>query len=288
MATASNLYLLIYPARNMIKIGKANDVHNRIQSLRRYWGEVDYENSYWLTASQATIFKLEKTLHFLLSEYRIESEVMDGYTELFSIDALKQALKHIEHFINSGAIAVELKQGINKPALNPKQSKAYSRHLKLQKTANRIIDDVIDTAEKFKYINRLLLILLHNRNKLLYQYDIIDNVVYFRLLNVSKNHIDNSNKIARLFSFHVENYYGYGGINCCSSVVQNNILQYKIELLVEEQDIVFSWLTYLSSQAGYLLKQLPKRSSALTEDIPILDSSAIFTDMLNAIEEYNL
>ena len=45
MDTPSHLYLLIFPSNKMIKVGKANNIYNRIQSLSRYWGEVDYEHS---------------------------------------------------------------------------------------------------------------------------------------------------------------------------------------------------------------------------------------------------
>jgi len=44
----TNLYLLIFPASGLIKVGKADDVHVRIQTLQRTWGAVDYAASYYL------------------------------------------------------------------------------------------------------------------------------------------------------------------------------------------------------------------------------------------------
>lgn len=70
MDNLSFLYLLIFPAQKMMKIGKANNIYNRIQSLTRTWGEVDFERSYQIIVPQSEVFKLEKMLHFLLTNYR--------------------------------------------------------------------------------------------------------------------------------------------------------------------------------------------------------------------------
>ena len=78
--SASHLYLLVFPARGMLKIGKADAVYERIQSLRRHWGDVDYAASYQLGAPVDSVFKLEKSLHFLLAEHALTLDVGDGKT----------------------------------------------------------------------------------------------------------------------------------------------------------------------------------------------------------------
>ncbi|MBU5605087.1 GIY-YIG nuclease family protein, partial [Citrobacter sp. S55_ASV_140] len=83
----------------MMKIGKANNIYNRIQSLTRTWGEVDFERSYQIIVPQSEVFKLEKMLHFLLTNYQTGIDAGDGYTELFTIEALEPAIKHIHYII---------------------------------------------------------------------------------------------------------------------------------------------------------------------------------------------
>lgn len=43
----SNLYLLIYPELEAFKIGKANNVQDRIKTLSRSWGKINYDGSYY-------------------------------------------------------------------------------------------------------------------------------------------------------------------------------------------------------------------------------------------------
>jgi len=69
MDNPSFLYILLFPAKKKIKVGKANNIYNRILSLRRVWGEVDYAHSYRIALPQSEVFKPEKMLHFLLTNY---------------------------------------------------------------------------------------------------------------------------------------------------------------------------------------------------------------------------
>ncbi|KAG1716857.1 hypothetical protein ID866_270 [Astraeus odoratus] len=115
-----------------MKVGKANNIYNRIQSLKRVWGDVDYAHSYRIALPQSEVFKLEKMLHFLLAKYQTGIDAGDGYTELFSIEALEPAIKHIHYVIEHGVIDAQLLQGIEKPQLRPGKSAAH-RHAKMKK-----------------------------------------------------------------------------------------------------------------------------------------------------------
>lgn len=88
MGEITNLYVLIFPENKIIKIGKENDIQNRIEVLRRWWGEVDYGSSYYLAIEEKLVYKLEKSLLFLLSTHSADFEEGDGKTEIFSISAL--------------------------------------------------------------------------------------------------------------------------------------------------------------------------------------------------------
>lgn len=164
MAEFTHLYILVFPERGIIKIGKADGVHERIQSLKRWWGEADYEASYHLSAPTDLIFRLEKSLHFLLSKYSVSYAEGDGRTELFSNDALSTALKHIDLFCSSGAINEPLKKGVILPPPPVNTSKPrQGSHVKYQKKNSCLLASVARIAEKFGRVNRLLIILLRKQ-----------------------------------------------------------------------------------------------------------------------------
>lgn len=85
----STVYVLVYPELKAIKIGKADNVLNRIQQLC-HWGKPDFEQSYVINTNMSDVYKLEGALHLKLSNYRKEMQKMDGYTEFFNLDVLNE------------------------------------------------------------------------------------------------------------------------------------------------------------------------------------------------------
>lgn len=119
----SSLYLLVFPNRGLLKVGKANDVHSRYCTLKRWWGEADLSESYELIGTTETVFKLEKALHVLLSSYLARADVGDGRTEMFELASLESAIKLIEIFVSTGASSIGLVKGISAPGVSPSASK---------------------------------------------------------------------------------------------------------------------------------------------------------------------
>ncbi len=111
----ASLYVLVFPERGFIKIGKANNVHERGRFLKTSWGAIDYPMSYELKAPTSMVLKLEKSLHFLLSNYRADVNDGDGYTELFNSECLDVAVMHLDLFASSGVSHSTLKKGIDVP-----------------------------------------------------------------------------------------------------------------------------------------------------------------------------
>lgn len=283
MDTPSLLYLLLFPAKKMMKVGKANNIYNRIQSLRRSWGEVDYEHSYRIALPQSEVFKLEKMLHFLLAKYQTGIDAGDGYTELFSIEALEPAIKHIHYVIEHGVINAQLQQGIEKPQLRPGKSTAH-RHRKMKKQSDAMISSLVRVTEQFSRINRLLLILLFKQHRLSYQYDIEDNTVLFRIADNRTDQRDTL-KIMRMFSFSIEDFWCTGGTNYCSGACRKDtITQYSVQLISGDHN-AHPLVAYLASQTEHLFNKLPSRSSLLTEDLPVLESSRILREILHNEDE---
>jgi len=287
MSDTTNLYLLIFPERGIIKIGKADDIHNRIQTLRRWWGEVDYEASYYLSASLEVIFKLEKSLHFLLSQYAVPFEEGDGRTELFSSGALDIALKHIDLYCSSASEIAGIKKGVQGPLLTSPLPRNRNKHAVLIRKSETMTKGITRIAEQFGRINRLLIILLRRQSRIAYQYDIIDDCVYFRVrLSGKKERGVDSNNLMRCFSFGIEDFNGECGVNCCSVTGVNDVVQFRVRLLSTNDNGPWSALfSYFSQQSELLLKKLPQRSTAATSPILMLDESQVLNDIFESYEE---
>lgn len=266
-----------------MKVGKANNIYNRIQSLRRSWGEVDYEHSYRIALPQSEVYKLEKILHFMLAKYQAGIDAGDGYTEMFSIEALEPAIKHIHYVIEHDVINAQLQQGIEKPQLRPGKSAAH-RHRKMKKQSDAMISNLVGVTEQFSRINRLLLILLFKQHRLRYQYDIEENTVLFRIADKRADQRDTL-KIIRMFRFFIEDFRYTGVTNYCSGACsKDTITQYSVQLISGDHN-AHPLVTYLASQTERLFNKLPSRSSLLTEDLPVLESSRILREILHNEDE---
>lgn len=110
----ASLYVLIFPECGFLKVGKANNVYARCQQLKHYWGDPDYDESFELVAPELTIFRLEKTLHHLLTKnYAAPVLEGDGHTEIFRMDALDLVLPTIDLFVKAGVVPTDLRKGIH-------------------------------------------------------------------------------------------------------------------------------------------------------------------------------
>lgn len=97
MDTMSYVYVLVYPSRGALKIGKANNTSERIKNLKL--GEVDYNKSYHLSVSKDCVFLLERALHRMFSNYNLNLRGFDGATELFDITCYDSVTSHVSLII---------------------------------------------------------------------------------------------------------------------------------------------------------------------------------------------
>lgn len=275
MAEVSNLYLLVFPTRRVMKVGKADDVYTRSQTLKRCWGEVDYEASYQVEAAQNIVFRLEKSLLCLLSSHAVDFEKGDGYTEVFSIDALEFALKQIELYIASGVISGEVRKGVKIPTPKQAISRRVGQHVTLRLKSNAWVSSISRVAEQFDRINRLLIILFRKQTKIAYQYDIVDGYIYFRLLSSTK-YYGSHDRIMRMFSFEIADFNGECGLNGCSVIGVDNVIQYKINLFTNKNfQPGNATLSCFWEQSEKYLSKLPARSPGAIQEIPLLDEAEV-------------
>lgn len=281
MSDKTQLYLLVFPVRDLLKIGKADDIHKRIQTLRRFWGEADYAASYHVEASIDTVFKLERSLHFLLERYRRFDGEGDGKTELFSLEALDIALKHIELFLGTRPELQGIKKGVPRPVLaTAQQARKRPRQDRLQTRSKAMVTSVEKLARQFGRINRLLSVLHRRQSRIAFQYDIIDDVVYFRLQTPGADtRRDIRDTPLDYFHFEIKDLNGWGSANCCTLLGEGDVIQFEIRMPFLLDTAWTDLFTYFIGQSREFLKRLPSRSAAAAEPIPLLD----FDDFMSGL-----
>ncbi|MBC7751982.1 MAG: GIY-YIG nuclease family protein [Candidatus Saccharibacteria bacterium] len=131
----ASLYVLIFPECGFFKVGKANNVYARCQQLKHYWGDPDYDGSFELVAPESTVFRLEKTLHLLLTKnYAADVLEGDGHTEFFRMGALDLVLPTIDLFVKAGVVPTSLRKGIDLRGRRPIPAEPLWDHLYWHRT----------------------------------------------------------------------------------------------------------------------------------------------------------
>lgn len=86
------LYLLVAEDNASFKIGVSKTPETRMRSVA---GSFDYGQSWQIQCRDGTAYRIEKTLHFLFRQHRIEVERSDGYTEWFAMDCFNKVLQFL-------------------------------------------------------------------------------------------------------------------------------------------------------------------------------------------------
>lgn len=159
----TNIYLLIYPNLKAFKIGKADNIFDRVNSMKKWWGEPDYVNSFSLAISSGLVFKLERGLHLLLEQFSMGFNCGDGKTEFFSLDAFNYAIEHLNTFIKSNQLDSFLVKGIKKPDIamprdtSKNRDYIFSRHNLGKKRLIGSLNDTFKRMETVLRVNNLLI-----------------------------------------------------------------------------------------------------------------------------------
>lgn len=123
----SNLYILTHKTEPRFKIGKANCINSRIDSIG-YRGLIDEEKSmYVATPTERDAFKLEGHLHYLFDESRLEKIAEDGGSEWFNSECMGAVKAEVEKIC--AIKGFDLHHEIPKPVVRP-IVKSKSKHQK--------------------------------------------------------------------------------------------------------------------------------------------------------------
>ncbi len=149
----SNLYILVYPDTGVLKIGKADNVVNRMKSLK-WIGEADYEGSYWLSMSEQHVFRMETGFKKILHDSRINIGEGDGKTEIYEIACLEKVLAHLAiefstEEINQGVDKSNLARDDFKTIVNHQVEKAVQSSRFYSERANKQLLQIKELVELF-------------------------------------------------------------------------------------------------------------------------------------------
>ncbi|WDP89311.1 MAG: GIY-YIG nuclease family protein [Desulfobacter sp.] len=273
----SNLYILMFPAKKVMKIGKANSLRIRISQLEKHWGPIDYNSSYSIAMETEKVFKLEKSLHFMVSEYSVAFDEGDGRTEFFSINAKEQVLEHIRLYLSTTGGQKALKKGIKESIC--KRNNSLKKHPVPQsklfsEKSNRCINFLERNTANLKKVFFLIKLLLRYQSKIPFQYDVIEDNIYFRIKYHTSSQWDLIYSAIHHFNFHMEDCFGLVGWKVCVNMwSEDDIFQYQMDI---KTDDVFLYRTYINTLIKNAIYKLPQKSGAVVENIPILDYERIF------------
>ncbi|MFT6908278.1 MAG: hypothetical protein ACJAS1_004975 [Oleiphilaceae bacterium] len=165
----TNIYLLIYPKLNAFKIGKADNVFQRADSIKKWWGKPDYKNSFYLKIPKDIVFKLERGLHLLVDQFAMDYDNGDGKTEFFNIKAITDVIEYINIFIKSNKLTSSLEKGVAIPIvktpLKPKTN--YDRDFVIHRNKTKDIIECLNRSVKnMEAVFRVTNILIKYRKRI--------------------------------------------------------------------------------------------------------------------------
>jgi hypothetical protein len=143
---------------------------------------------------------------------------------------------------------------------------------RLRRSSKSLFTSLEACTTQFKKIHRLIAFLLQYQSRIQYQYDIIDDYIYFRVKGGQPSTRDLASPILDLFCLRISDSRGSLGINFCSSVSgQGTIVQYKISKFTSQESISENlFLRYMGDEIEKVFSKLPAKSSALTSELPLL------------------
>lgn len=278
--SGSNLYLLHFPKINAIKIGKANNIQNRIDVLTRHWGKVDYDGSYFLEQNEKDVYKLERSLHVFLAPYKLEFDFGDGKEEMFKYEALEQVKRLMDIYLEAPGNTLALVKGVPRPVVKTvlhqrTKLSALDRFVKQDKEA---LLDFNNSHQQILKIHKLVHFWINHHERIKYQYSFesdewSDSLKVTLTMDGFIKHI-NHTKLMNLFQFRDTMFGGLSGINTISQGYNrkepNGVFAFVVQLRRYNWDDSFVYLETVQYHIKGLFKvirKLPERSPLLTENI---------------------
>lgn len=265
----SNLYIAIYPNKNIIKIGRSNNLQKKLDYYAHFWGTPDYCESYYINTYESEVLKLDKALNTFLSHYKIDCMIEDGSVEVFKREALDLAIKHIEMYLQSHPEnQVVLKKGIEVKNVFCHFDK---NHLTESKQVKTLLNNIKSNSNKIEQLNNLVFIFMKRSKTFIYQYDLERDEFVIRFQ--SKDEIEKEKllsicyKLEESLEFNVFKEHKKLPIKMIQSIKTcNDIVQIKFKIKGYNDPI----LDYTLPKILASISKIPKRSRLLKDDLRFL------------------
>lgn len=161
-ASHSNLYVLFFPEKSVIKIGKANKVLKRCAELS-WLGKPDLKNSYQIPMPKKRVFEMESVFHLLFKESRLNVGSGSGYTEIFSVDCLPKVVEYLKVFSDNPSLKAGIKE------LPKLQCIDVSIREKERERLARFDEDLIQIKTLISRLSKVVQIFVANSDSIPYQ-----------------------------------------------------------------------------------------------------------------------
>ena len=273
----THLYILVFPDRAAIKIGKANSIRARANTLVKHWGAIDYNSSYSVELEEKIVFNLETALHRLMSIHAMSYDDGDGKKEFFSIEALGAVLEHVNLFLSANGLPDLLKKGIPLPIINKtvsKQKTQPSQRKNFLADGEAFVNSMQDCISTLKNWFRVINILQYYESKIPFQYDIKEDALLFRIKYKNDMQERLISRMDRYLSFFYvidisgkQTYWN----TTRGELGDREIIQIRIVL----KENLHPYETFINQQILSAIKMLPKRSEAAKEALPILEDAPL-------------
>jgi len=161
-------YILIsIKKKKIFKIGKADNVVNRYESLTNIYGDFDLKTSYYIKCKDESVFKLESILHYIFKDFNVIQDNKEGYTEWFDIKCYEQVIEMVKILKKINSDIFNIEQNINllkeKKTLKLTYEEKRSNHKKKKqlnflsnniKNANIIVEILTDIKNSIIFFNK--------------------------------------------------------------------------------------------------------------------------------------
>uniref|UniRef100_UPI0035B2B9C8 hypothetical protein n=1 Tax=Chitinimonas sp. TaxID=1934313 RepID=UPI0035B2B9C8 len=238
---------------------------------------------------ESIVFGLEKTLHFLLDGHAAEFEKGDGKTELFGLEGLDVVLKHLDLYLTSrSSDSLVLRKGVVELPKDQKSGAKKKARRFLSSKAGRHIRSIEECTKKFRKAHKLVHFMMQHKDRIKYQYDVMDSKIIFRVETTGIARRFESMNIMQILGFGVEDFSSFMGTNTCTACGSGDVTQLTIRLIHEEDKEHFrnEYLEYMFEQLYKAFKRLPPKSILLQNNLPILSDTKIFNDILRNSEDH--
>lgn len=272
--TNSNLYLIAFPEKNILKIERSEKLNSRLNDFTPFWGEVDYENSYCLHGSSSEVFRLEKALNTFLSHYKSDYTIIEETVSVFKVEALDLAIKHINMYLDTQPEkkSVFLK-GLEKREKNfiTNNNNKNKELFKETKKVKTLLDSNKENIIKVNKLNNISFIFMKNKDQYQYQYDYDKNDIILRIqaanLKERNQLLSILHKIERRLTFSYFNNEEYLNVSVIQSIKTNNDL---IQIVFKQKGYNDFLLEHLIPKIFLSLSTIPKKSESLKDELRLL------------------